>query len=73
MIIVYGSGVNGKFIFWNIIVRVFGNYLGKFLVEVLIMSVRWNVSLEMVEFKGKCFIIVLEMSEGMWLNIVMVK
>ena len=73
MIIVYGSGRNGKSTFWNAVSRVLGLYSGNISADTLTAGCNRNIKPEIAEIRGKRLLLAAEMQEGARLNDSIVK
>jgi P4 family phage/plasmid primase-like protien len=68
LIMVYGTGGNGKSTLFNLLSMVLGDYAGSLPSEVLTVNCRQNKSPEYAELRGKRLVIAAELEEGMRLD-----
>jgi P4 family phage/plasmid primase-like protien len=68
LIVVYGTGGNGKSTLFNLLSMVLGDYAGSLPSEVLTVNCRQNKSPEYAELRGKRLVIAAELEEGMRLD-----
>lgn len=68
LIIVYGTGKNGKSTFFNLLSKVMGNYSGNISAEILAKNSRINKKNELAELRGKRLVVASELEDGRQLD-----